>query len=446
MLELRTGLPGAGKTLNTLFELVQDTNGEYRNRPKYYNNIPLFYLDFEVCASFSAFLYGHLLQSDEIKSTEKEVIKKRNLQIRRQGRFPELEDFPMFAELYNSWLEFGGDLQLWLYWVKRVYSSECLADLNDYLKLQNEPTRKELERFNLHFDHLDNPREWFELPRNSVLVLDECQRFFPPRKIGSVVPRYISEFETHRHLAITVILITQNAGLLDFHIRKLINRHIHYQNPMASGAVVRFQWDGVRENIDKWDKQEGDRKTLRRPKTMFGLYHSADIHTHKMRIPRKVYFLVFLLVLVIGLVWYIPYSLGLAGEKNNESVAINSSPNEGASGVVSTGGNLQNPRNNGTQDIVDSSTYNLIANCGDLRFSGFDYANSHDSFRLVYYVSCATEQVTSNDEEETESETVFETFDSDYLRHYGFRVVDLGNVIYITNPNKNFHRYLKKFY
>ena len=444
MLELRTGLPGAGKTLNTLFELVQDSNSEYRNRPKFYNNIPLFYLDFDVCASFAAFLYGHLLQSEEIKASEKEVIKKRNLQIRRQGRFPDLEDFPMFAELYNSWLEFGGDLKLWLSWVKRVYSSDCLSDLNDYLKLQAEPTRKELERFHLHFEHLDNPREWFELPRNSVLLLDECQRFFPPRKIGSVVPRYISEFETHRHLAITVILITQNAGLLDFHIRKYNEEQQTLFYEEGKTADIHQE---AKENIDKWDKQEGDRKTLRRPKTMFGLYHSADIHTHKMRVPRKVYFLLALLILVICLIWYIPYSLGLAGEKDNEKLPDNINTFENSTDLLSSYTDSFDTGPSGFDIDFNDPTINRLVACDDLRLVGFDYANTQSSFRLVYYVSCATRQKTSSDDEkETEFETVFETFDSEFLRYYGFRVVDMGRSVYITNPSKNFHRYLRKFY
>lgn len=449
MLELRTGLPGAGKTLNTLYEVLLDSNKEYRSRPKYYNNIPLFYLDLDVCSSFSAYLYGHLLTSEEIKEFEKKIVRSRLLSIRRSGRFPELSDFPMYDELFQSWLDFGGHLRLFLYWCKRVYSPDQLKPLEDYLSLLKYPFGtqsnhlEELKQFNLHFTKLDDPREWYDLPRNSVVILDECQRFFPPRKVGSVVPKHISEFETHRHLAITVILITQNAGLIDYHVRKLINRHTHYQNPMASGSVVRYQWDGVRENIDYHARKEGDRKVLRRPKNVFGLYHSADIHTHKLRIPRKVYFLLALLIVVVCLVFYIPYSLGLAGgsdENVDDSLSLSDSFNP-----LPTTDNSKPSVSGRINSVAFNDPDDFIRSCYDLRFSGFSYTNNQNTFELLYFFSCF-EKPPETDSDEDKPEPTSKTYDSIFLGYHGYRVVDLGRVIYLTNPDIGYQKYFQKFY
>ena len=56
MLYLRTGLPGASKTLNTLKEICHSKTTPYREI--YYNNIKLLMLDFDVCSSFSGWFYG----------------------------------------------------------------------------------------------------------------------------------------------------------------------------------------------------------------------------------------------------------------------------------------------------------------------------------------------------------------------------------------------------
>jgi hypothetical protein len=43
MLSLRTGLPGAGKTLNTIYEITH--NKDFFDRPKYYHNIKNLFLE-----------------------------------------------------------------------------------------------------------------------------------------------------------------------------------------------------------------------------------------------------------------------------------------------------------------------------------------------------------------------------------------------------------------
>ena len=56
----------------------------------------------------------------------------------------------------------------------------------------------------------DEARNWPEwAPTGALIVIDECQKVFRPRKSGSDVPAYVSELETHRHRGLDFFLLTQ---------------------------------------------------------------------------------------------------------------------------------------------------------------------------------------------------------------------------------------------
>ncbi|MTD33907.1 zonular occludens toxin domain-containing protein [Paludibacterium denitrificans] len=55
---------------------------------------------------------------------------------------------------------------------------------------------------------LDDPHKWFELPAQSIVVIDEFQKIFPKRPNGSKIPDYIQHFDTHRHYGLRLFLIT----------------------------------------------------------------------------------------------------------------------------------------------------------------------------------------------------------------------------------------------
>ena len=74
-------------------------------------------------------------------------------------------------------------------------------------------TIESLKQFNLDFRHFKEPALWFELPRNSIIIIDECQQTFPVRPVGAKVPLHCSEFETHRHKGWDIHLVTQDAKL-----------------------------------------------------------------------------------------------------------------------------------------------------------------------------------------------------------------------------------------
>ncbi|WP_240451922.1 zonular occludens toxin domain-containing protein, partial [Pseudomonas aeruginosa] len=100
----------------------------------------------------------------------------------------------------------------------------------------------------IEFDH---PQEWFKLPQNSIIVIDEAQTFFRTRPQGSKVPEYASALETMRHSGHEVHAITQSPTLIDHHMRDLCNCHIHYFRGGGGPVVKRFEFQKVQMDVNK---------------------------------------------------------------------------------------------------------------------------------------------------------------------------------------------------
>lgn len=152
---------------------------------------------------------------------------------------------------------------------------------------------------------LEEPRDWYKQPEGSVIVIDECQRVFPKRTNGAAVPPYVEEFETHRHHGFDVILITQHPGLIDAHVRKLVGRHIFLQRIMGTPSCQVLQWDVVQEKPDSKGAKDNciDTGKFLYPREVYKWYESAVMHTHKVRIPSKVYLLIALIIFVIFMIY-----------------------------------------------------------------------------------------------------------------------------------------------
>lgn len=303
MLYLRTGLPGASKTLNTLKEIIEDKNNA--GRPIYYNNIKLLMLDFDVCSSFAGWFYG--IYWEELDPKKKKPMQKRLLKIHGEGELASLQTYPHLAQLYDAWLANQGHILLWLYWVRRVYPASRREELKFFLDSaeKEQITVEALKQFNLDFRHFEHPALWFQLERNAIIIIDECQQTFPPRPVGAKVPQHCSEFETHRHKGWDIHLVTQDAKLLDNHVRRLAGCHVHYFNPFKSSRVTRYQADKVFDQDDYFQKKNTISSIIARDKSFYGLYWSADAHTHKLVIPKKLLLAIPLPFLVVFLAYYL---------------------------------------------------------------------------------------------------------------------------------------------
>lgn len=148
----------------------------------------------------------------------------------------------------------------------------------------------------------DGVRRWPELVQaGDVVVIDEVQRLWRPRAVGSKVPDDIARLETHRHLGVDFVLITQHPMLLDQNVRRLVGRHIHVRRIFGAGAALLYEWDHA---SDPGRVKDATSRSFRYPRSAFALYKSAEVHT-RQRMRKPLY--LFAPVVAAGLIaWFGP--------------------------------------------------------------------------------------------------------------------------------------------
>lgn len=136
----------------------------------------------------------------------------------------------------------------------------------------------------------DEVTRWFDLPEGAVIVIDEVQKIMPLRKAGSPVPDHIQNLDTHRHNGYDLILVTQHPMLLDTFARRMVGEHTHIARQFGMESAKHYSWQKCQNDPDDYHvKQEAivNRKAFN--KKYYGLYKSAEVHTHKRKIPFKVF-------------------------------------------------------------------------------------------------------------------------------------------------------------
>lgn len=135
-------------------------------------------------------------------------------------------------------------------------------------------------------------RDWHLWAKpGSVLVFDEVQQFWKPRANGSPVPPDIGGLETHRHMGLDFVIITQNVMLIDRNIQALIGRHLHVRRMANLALAIVYEWDHCSKAL--MYSKALTKSPWRYDKKVFKLYHSSDLHTKQPRsMPGLVWFIV----------------------------------------------------------------------------------------------------------------------------------------------------------
>lgn len=426
MLILRTGLPGASKTLNSLKDVCHSHTD--LTRPIYYNNIKHLCLDFEFLNTFQAFFY--CVYFPNAPKSESRSLKNISLRVHSMDKSVTLDDVPHLAQMFDAWHSGSGAVDLFLFWVRRVYPKKILKPLDDFLALNAQPTLDQLSFLNLDWRHLPDPTQWHELPRSSIIVLDECQRWFPPRAVGSKVPIHVSEFETHRHKGYDVHMITQDAKLLDNSVRRLTGRHIHYKSAFGSNRISRLESQSVFDPTDYFQAKNAEKSVIKRDSNFYGLYHSADVHTHKVRIPKAVYMAI-AAFFMCGVVIYLLINR-FSGSSSDSSV-VRSQPVQ--SSVSQPVRNMQSSSNPAlfTGETLSKLTHALSDRCSAIEYRGYETVRTSKGIKQNHFFSCVSDltvgvQQSSNSDSDSESsDTVVdvvrsELLTADYLSKFGFRL------------------------
>lgn len=131
-------------------------------------------------------------------------------------------------------------------------------------------------------EDLDRWHTWAK--PGDVIMFDEVQEVWRPRGLGTKVPDCIAKLETHRHMGVDIVLITQHPMLVDPNIRRLVNQHLHLRRITKTVAWV-YEWDHC-ANPGQTRTCVSDRVWFH-PKAAYKLYKSAQLHTKPTaRIPR----------------------------------------------------------------------------------------------------------------------------------------------------------------
>ena len=205
-------------------------------------------------------------------------------------------------------------------------SGKTLFTINDVNKLAESKESKALARLVyyhgipdliLPWQILDDPAAWHELPKGSIIVIDECQTTFRPRGAGSSVPKYVSELETHRHHGYDLFLITQHPMLVDGNVRKLVGRHMHVKRFLGFPKSTIHEFQQTRDNVDKSTKGSIENQFFF-PKDSYKWYKSANIHTVKKRIPMRILLMILLPILCVSAVFFAVKHIGNFGKTPEE--------------------------------------------------------------------------------------------------------------------------------
>lgn len=158
----------------------------------------------------------------------------------------------------------------------------------------------------LEFD----PKKWQELPDGAILICDECQNEFPVRPSSEKLPEYVRGLSEHRRRGFDFYMITQHPQNIDMFVRRLIGSpgyHRHLKRTFGANMVSVLEWSAVNGTCEKDGAGKSARVTMVPfPKEVYDWYDSASLHTAKKSIPKQVYVLG-LLALLIPALFYFAY-------------------------------------------------------------------------------------------------------------------------------------------
>lgn len=135
-----------------------------------------------------------------------------------------------------------------------------------------------------------------------VIVIDEVQRYWRPRSMGTKPPAMVTELETHRHYGIDFVIITQNPMLIDQNVRRLVGRHQHIRRLFGMARAVIYDWDACSADVNR--TATATVTTWGYPKSAYALYKSSALHLkQRQKVPL---WLVVPVLAIAGLVAVMP--------------------------------------------------------------------------------------------------------------------------------------------
>ena len=226
--------------------------------------------------------------------------------------------------------------------------------LLDFLDIKNRPKYATLIKgfdYDKHnVTRIDDLTDWMSLPDGSVIFVDEGQQFLRPRKREAELPKWISDFETHRHRGFDFYVTTQHPMFIDIHFRRLTEDHVHNHRFSGFKRASCRTWTGCQDDPDDYHSMKKAQVVMRKPpKWIFDEYESTVLDTHKFKIPTKLLFFIPLILVLLGSAIYQLYPL----YKKYHSSSATLSPT--IHSTTQTSSNVSNPLNSQSQPVSSVS-------------------------------------------------------------------------------------------
>lgn len=163
---------------------------------------------------------------------------------------------------------------------------------------------------------LNNWHEWAK--PGSVIVFDEVQKPWPIAATGSRKPPCITALETHRHMGVDFIVMTQHPMLIHSGLQLMVARHLHVRKMGNLGLAIVYEWDSISRTL--LYKNAFAKSPYRYDKSVYQLYKSAELHTKQ---PRKMPSLVWgVLIGLCAMLWFGPSAYSRIADRINPPAVV----------------------------------------------------------------------------------------------------------------------------
>ena len=156
------------------------------------------------------------------------------------------------------------------------------------------------------------------VPDGALVFVDEAWKWFGHLHDASrqATPKHVLDLAEHRHRGIDFVWTTQGPNQLYPFVRPLCADHYHHVRRFGTQFVDVFHWQELQEDVKSTTRRESAQHSLQAlPTESFGAYKSAEVHTIKRRLPKKLLMIPALVVTLGVLSWIAVESLRPANAK-----------------------------------------------------------------------------------------------------------------------------------
>ncbi len=181
---------------------------------------------------------------------------------------------------------------------------------------------------------LNNWHEWCR--PGDVICFDEVQKFWPLQASGAKVSPCIEALETHRHMGVDFIVLTQHPMLVNSNLMRLVGRHLHVRRMGNMGLAIVYEWDSASRTL--LYKNALAKAPYRYDKSVFKLYKSSELHTKQKRsTPTLIYGAILGLLVLMAIT---PTTFSRIGDRISPPAKVHASDHARVPALPSSGAGL----------------------------------------------------------------------------------------------------------